>query len=89
MIADGTNGWCFIKIRNEVLRFHQLVKMMAELRLKRMIDNDIKERSDGGMVYHKTNDVMEKTHIMKALNMMMVVMISMMMSQMTMTTTTI
>jgi hypothetical protein len=79
----------FIKIGNEVLRFHQLVKMMEELRLKRMIHYDIKEHYDGGMVYHKTNDVMEKTRMMKALNMMMVVMISMMMSQMTMTIMTI
>ena len=42
------NGWPmvlmdggFITLGNEVLRLHQLVKMMAELRLKRMIDNDI------------------------------------------------
>ena len=62
-----------------------MMVMMIMKMIVVMMTHDIKERCDGGMLFQRNKNGMEKTHSMKGMNMLMI-MLTMMMAMMTMMT---
>ena len=62
-----------------------MVMMIMKMMVVMMTHYDIKERYDGGMLFQRSKNGMEKTHSVKGMNMLMI-MLTMMMAMMTMMT---
>ena len=62
-----------------------MVMMIMKMMVVMMTHYDIKERYDGGMLFQRSKNGMKKTHSVKGMNMLMI-MLTMMMAMMTMMT---